>query len=221
MRDLEPEAAQGGVELGAGDTGPDDHATADGIDVEHARERPQVEHGERRAVAPVIGVDPAREARAAATWDERHVVLGAGRDEAGDALGIVRTQHEIGRRDGIAAPAAHDVGIRGARAANASRRAESSTMSAWRARAVSTDASTCAGGGEACAGCAAADAAGGSPSARRSSRSVTSAVVTADGSASPKPHQRVPASASLGPASDIPPKDRDMPGGNTSRLVGV
>ena len=58
---------------------------------------------------------PAREARSAPSRDERHVVLGAGRDEPGDALGIVRAQHEVRRRDGVAAPAAHDVGIRGPR----------------------------------------------------------------------------------------------------------
>ena len=115
VRDLEPEAAQGGVQLGAGDAGPDDHPTADGIDVEHPRELSQVEHGERRAVAAVVGVDPAREARSAPSRDECHVVLGAGRDEPGDALGIVRAQHQVRRRDGVAAPAAHDIGIRGPR----------------------------------------------------------------------------------------------------------
>ena len=72
---------------------------------------------ERRAVAAVVGVDPAREARAAAARHECHVVLGAGRDKRGDALGIVRAQHEVGRRDRVAATAAHDIGIRGPRGA--------------------------------------------------------------------------------------------------------
>ena len=76
------------------------------------RELPQVEHGERRAVAAVVGVDPAREARSATSRDERHVVLGAGRDKPCDALGIVRAQHEVRRRDRVAATAAHHIGIR-------------------------------------------------------------------------------------------------------------